>query len=1049
MSNEFKIGNAPGSSDKFLFQKLLRLKDNKILIAFSVAPENEINYFIKGIIINTDSINLTHATFTNSSTIENCLIHKLANICDTKSGFMFLFYGLVNNKYNLYALPYSYDINNILKEGTHFKINNAESLLLNSADTHEIPYADCNLLPNENLLITWHSELNKSHAKLYNSDLTVKKDDFLISGLANSNSKVLFPGIKIDSKNSKILIFFQTNNYRNFEKYDIAYSIYNYEMSLIKQESTISQFDNLNFSYLMPKISSNHENEFILCAHTATNPKKILCVYLNSLGNSLLETYFQGSSLPLIDSQEFPHLITLENFENILIYQADNAGNYKDIFVNNFYLRQILNKRIINSRRKSHIKSLETLENPLVNSSNYSANGFVVVYECENCDESLSGISLQFFDKNFNKINNEIIVNDTSHNIQDSPKIANFSNGQILIVWRGDNKLHHDNNINAIYGKVFNKDFTLKFSEFPISDNISQNKSHPDLVVDKEKNLFIIIFTSSYFVSNENFGPIRNGIFGKILLNDLTTVKNEFIINENLTENKSQGKICEIGKSLFLILWQSLGQENANYFSVYGRVINSYGNFLTKEFLVESSGIINNQISPTCGQVSENKFVVAYTKNQNIYAKIYSYSISSNINSSDNDLVFTYAVYKDNFLISPSANEQRNPVIESLIQGGFIIGWENLSNNNQFSDIYYSHFNKEVFQISINTIINANNKVNLLNNFTFGDQSELSLTQVKQTNEIVATFSSVIGHKQKSAIFFEFILNCPYRKFLNPKMNQVCSDCDNNCLFCSNNPQNCKCANGEFPAFSEEFNTIKCKNNSSISLFFEDKISNVYKKCDISCNNCIGKSDFCITCNENENFYKKIDEENKCLKSSSEIFGYFFNKNLKIFDKCDKSCLTCKDSKFFCVTCNREKLYYFLEDNSNKCVYYTEKIDGYYFDQRKNIFAKCEKKCLTCIDEFKCLTCNSLNGYYAKENLKNNCFTVNEMEENEYLDKSTSEYFIRKCDEKCGVCLNKKDNCLLCNNEKGYFYISDDTAKISKYLFFYFIYLFGRLHKKN
>ena len=55
---------------------------------------------------------------------------------------------------------------------------NTENLLFHTG-TDEIPYADCNLLPGNNILITWHSEFNKSHAKLYDSNFQLKKDELI------------------------------------------------------------------------------------------------------------------------------------------------------------------------------------------------------------------------------------------------------------------------------------------------------------------------------------------------------------------------------------------------------------------------------------------------------------------------------------------------------------------------------------------------------------------------------------------------------------------------------------------------------------------------------------------------------------------------------------------------------------------------------------------------------------------------------------------------------------------------------------------------------
>ena len=232
---------------------------------------------------------------------------------------------------------------------------------------------------------------------------------------------------------------------------------------------------------------------------------------------------------------------------------------------------------------------------------------------------------------------------------------------------------------------------------------------------------------------------------------------------------------------------------------------------------------------------------------------------------------------------------------------------------------------------------------------------------------------------------------------------------------------------------------------------FKFTVGNCYQNCET----CIEEGDSfnnqkCESCIEG--FYFEENTKN-CYKTANE--GSYFNINKNAFSKCYKNCKTCNDinqdeNNHKCLTCKEN---YLLYKNSNclNCKYlnmYTNYDqtscigfipNGYYlFDNKYNIIEKCHQNCLTCNkgsnddNNMNCLLCDNENGYYFLENTAN-CYKLPYI--GYFLD---DDYKIKKCYYACKTCSSgpiyningeiENMNCDTCNNELGFFKI-DSSSK--------------------
>ena len=163
------------------------------------------------------------------------------------------------------------------------------------------------------------------------------------------------------------------------------------------------------------------------------------------------------------------------------------------------------------------------------------------------------------------------------------------------------------------------------------------------------------------------------------------------------------------------------------------------------------------------------------------------------------------------------------------------------------------------------------------------------------------------------------------------KCHENCETCkegptnnNNNCLTCKNTKYydlgNCviNCSNGYF---TDTDNITKCKCST-----------------DISCKKCSNESklyNLCISCNNDEGYYPKIDEfrNDLFINCHKEPERYFLDVNDKIYKPCYSTCKNCTeegnefDNK--CISCNYNYSFNEFENDTNcykKCEFY------YYFD---------------------------------------------------------------------------------------------------------------------
>ena len=234
----------------------------------------------------------------------------------------------------------------------------------------------------------------------------------------------------------------------------------------------------------------------------------------------------------------------------------------------------------------------------------------------------------------------------------------------------------------------------------------------------------------------------------------------------------------------------------------------------------------------------------------------------------------------------------------------------------------------------------------------------------------------------------------------------------------------------------DEYNKLiidkkKCVNNCSTDLIYKYEYNN---SCFLSCPNGTHQSSydnyFCeadLKCGKYYNY-----DHTGCLEEIPE--GYYMNNShLKTIDKCNIKCKNCSlesNNYNLCISCNINENYYpkyndELSINSFiEC--YDESFDGYILDN--NMYKPCYYTCKNCTEignEFdnKCISCK--NNYSFKDDFENDSNCYKNCQYNYYFDLNRAYYCTNeeRCPNEYSKLIKEKKKCISnCSLDNKYKY---------------------------
>jgi hypothetical protein len=320
----------------------------------------------------------------------------------------------------------------------------------------------------------------------------------------------------------------------------------------------------------------------------------------------------------------------------------------------------------------------------------------------------------------------EFRVNTFTANSQDAPAIATLADGGYVVTW---NSFGQDNAFSyGIYAQRYDVAGRLQGGEFKVNTFVDTDQLAPTVAA-LNTGGFVVAWQSSdqdgsqYGIYAQRYDAAGNPLGGEFRANTFTTDQqivpaitalanggfvltwassnqagagssfdiyarrydangaaqgNEFLINTYTTSIQDAPAVAALANGGFVVTWESLNQALAGSgYDIYARRYDANGVAIGAEFLVETGPVANNQIQPAIAVLREGGFVVTYLNDGNSGYFLDRFDSNGVLQGSD----FQIALSGLAFGAAP---------IAALADGGFVVTyWTNSSGN----DVYAQRFN--------------------------------------------------------------------------------------------------------------------------------------------------------------------------------------------------------------------------------------------------------------------------------------------------------------------------------------------------------------------
>ena len=275
-------------------------------------------------------------------------------------------------------------------------------------------------------------------------------------------------------------------------------------------------------------------------------------------------------------------------------------------------------------------------------------------------------------------------VNTYTLNEQNLPTVAGISDDGFVIIWKSHGQ---DSNGVGIYGQRYDSIGNLAGSEFKIN-SIDVALVGP-AVTDLSNGGFVVVWTTN------NQDGSDKGVYGQRYDSNGSVVGPEFQVNTYWNDWQGNASVTNLNDGGFIVTWASNHQDGSSN-GIYGQRYDSSGNTVGPEFLVNTHKADSQEDSWVTG-LKDGGFVAIWTSNNQdgSYRGIYGQRYDGSGHT-------TGAEFQVNTNIE---NDQKNPAVTSLSDGGFVVTWE--SNHGDNSEIYGQRYdsvgNKASFEFLINS----------------------------------------------------------------------------------------------------------------------------------------------------------------------------------------------------------------------------------------------------------------------------------------------------------------------------------------------------------
>ncbi|MCC0052187.1 MAG: cadherin domain-containing protein, partial [Rhodobiaceae bacterium] len=297
--------------------------------------------------------------------------------------------------------------------------------------------------------------------------------------------------------------------------------------------------------------------------------------------------------------------------------------------------------------------------------------GFVVAWESEDGqqgDTSNRAVKAGIFDASGNEVKGEFLVNEKTYSEQYQPSIAALDNGQFVIAWASTDGQQADTSGAATKARVFNADGTPATGEFIANTFYPGNQVHPAVAALGDDS-FVLAWDSP------PGGSIKARIFDVSDMSIETDGSVSGLGEEFLVRSASGVRslaVTTLSSEKFIISSEPLNSDPrpVDLVDVSGMSIDAGTGAVTGVDVTEIvSNLQANGNSPSAAALANGYIVVTWTKSNSIYARV----------------IDEAGTTKADFQVDTNTlNNQWDPSVTALSDGGFVIAWRANPNSGDY-----------------------------------------------------------------------------------------------------------------------------------------------------------------------------------------------------------------------------------------------------------------------------------------------------------------------------------------------------------------------------
>jgi len=371
-----------------------------------------------------------------------------------------------------------------------------------------------------------------------------------------------------------------------------------------------------------------------------------------------------------------------------------------------------------------------------------SNSDVVIVWSSLGQDGSSWGVYGQRLEQDGTPVGEEFQVHSTTLDSQIDPSITEMSDGGFVVTW---SSFGQDGDGFGVYGQRFDAEGSMVGDEFHINTVVAGSQDVSSIAS---------LADGGFLVTWNSFDASGTGVFAQRFDANASPVGAEFQVNTTTLGSQDGAEVAGLPNGGFVVVWNANATDSGITQdgwggSVQARIYGADGNPVTGEFQVNTYTLFE-QINPSVAVLNDGSFVVVW---QSINQDGESWGIYGQRYEIDGTPVG--AEFRVNTSV---ADQQVEPAIASLPDGGFVVSWTSFNTDGSAGGIYGQRFD------AAGNTLGGERK---LNDVVANDQINSEVTGLQNGGYAVA-YDSYLQDGDGYGIFLRFFYDTPFNVLNEP-----------------------------------------------------------------------------------------------------------------------------------------------------------------------------------------------------------------------------------------------------------------------------------------